>query len=97
MDGIRYREQTVQLQKGDILYLFTDGITEAMNKAEDLYGEDKLQSILSFGEKYPEPTTENGTAESVCKLVSDDLAAFTDGAEQSDDITMLCIRYMGGE
>lgn len=97
MDGVRYKEQTVQLEKGDILYLFTDGVTEAMDTNEKLYGEDRLLKILSFGEKYPEPTAENGTVESVCKLVSDDLAAFTDGAEQSDDITMLCIRYLGGE
>ncbi len=96
MEGMRYREQTVQLQPGDILYLYTDGVTEAMDKGEELYGEERLQKILSFGEKYPEPTAKNGTVASVCRLVSGDLAAFTAGAEQSDDITMLCIRYLGG-
>ena len=95
LEGIRYREQTVQLQKGDILYLYTDGVTEAMNSAGELYGEQRLQKVLSFGAEYPEPAAETGTAASVCRLVSGDLAAFTLDAEQSDDITMLCIRYLG--
>ena len=96
MDGVRYKEQTVELQKGDILYLYTDGVTEAMDAAEELYGEDRLQELLSFGENYPKPSAENGVVEPVCSMVSEDLAKFTAGAEQSDDITMLCIRYLGG-
>ncbi|MGN0597541.1 MAG: SpoIIE family protein phosphatase [Ruminiclostridium sp.] len=96
MDGVRYKEQTVQLQKGDILYLYTDGVTEAMDTAEELYGEDRLQRLLSFGENYPEPSADNGIVEPVCSMVSEDLAKYTAGAEQSDDITMLCIRYLGG-
>ena len=95
LDGIRYREQTVQMQKGDILYLYTDGVTEAMSQAAELYGEERLQKILSFGTDYPEPAPNNSLAASVCNLVSGDIAAFTAGAEQSDDITMLCIRYLG--
>ena len=95
MEGIRYREQTVQIAKGDILYLYTDGVTEAMNHDAELYGEERLQKILSFGMNYPEPSSDCGMAASVCSLVSGDIAAFTAGAEQSDDITMLCIRYLG--
>ena len=94
MEGIRYKEQTLQLEKGDILYLFTDGVTEAMNQKEELYGEKRLKKILSFGENYPEPTEKNGIVESVCRIVSEDITKFADGAEQSDDITMLCIRYL---
>lgn len=96
MDGVRYKEQTVPLQKGDILYLYTDGVTEAMDAAEELYGEDRLQKLLSFGENYPKPSADNGIVEPVCSMVSEDIAKFTAGAEQSDDITMLCIRYLGG-
>ena len=93
MEYIRYKQQTVQLRKGDILFLYTDGVTEAMDKDENQYGEDRLKKILSFGEKYSEGFTENQIAESVCKAVRADIEQFTDGAEQSDDITMLCIRY----
>ena len=95
MEDIRYREQTLQLQKGDILYLYTDGVTEAMNKDEQLYGEDRLVRLLSFGENYPEPAEDNGLSESVCEAVAADVEKFAAGAEQSDDITMLCIRYKG--
>ena len=95
MDGIRYKEQTVQLQKGDILFLYTDGVTEAMNVQEELYGEDRLIEILSLGDKYFGEFQKNEIVECVCKTVKDDIDAFTQGAEQSDDITMLCIRYTG--
>ncbi|MBQ3841791.1 MAG: SpoIIE family protein phosphatase [Ruminiclostridium sp.] len=95
MDGIRYKEQTLQLRKGDILYLYTDGVTEAMDKDEEQYGEDRLQKLLSFGENYPEPSGENGIAGAVCDMVVADVTKYTADAEQSDDITMLCIRYLG--
>jgi sigma-B regulation protein RsbU (phosphoserine phosphatase) len=95
MDGVHYKEQTVQLVKGDMLYLYTDGVTEAMDKNEEQYGEERLRKLLSFGENYPAPSGENGVAEPVCDAVLADVRKFTDGAEQSDDITMLCVRYMG--
>ncbi len=97
MDGVRYKELTLQLEKGDILYLYTDGVTEAMDKDEEQYGEDRLQKLLSFGENYPAPSAANGIAETVCDMVTADVTKFTNGAEQSDDITMLCVRFLGGE
>ena len=96
-DGMDYDEQTFELQKGDILFLYTDGVTEAMNTGSKLYGEDRLNELLSFGEKYPEPSVKNGLAEPICTAVAKDISEYTVGAEQSDDITMLCIRYLGGE
>ena len=95
MDGMVYKEQTLQLQRGDILFLYTDGVTEAMDAGENQYGESRLQKLLSFGGNEPEPAGENGTAGAVCQLVAKDVEAFVQGAEQSDDITMLCIRYLG--
>ena len=96
MDGMTYKDQTLQLQKGDILYLYTDGVTEAMDEDEDQYGEDRLIKLLSFGENCPEPSGDNGIAGAVCGLVKADVDSFVKDAEQSDDITMLCIRYLGG-
>ena len=95
MDGMVYREQTLQLQKGDILYLYTDGVTEAMDADENQYGEDRLLKLLSFGENVPAPSGDTGIAGAVCELVSADIDRFVNGAEQSDDITMLCVRYLG--
>lgn len=95
MDGTIYRDQTLQLLKGDILFLYTDGVTEAMNADEELYGMDRLLKLLSFGDNYPAPSGDNGIAGAVCEMVSADAERFAQGAEQSDDITMLCIRFMG--
>ena len=97
MDGIRYKEQTLKLEKGDMLYLYTDGVTEAMDKDEEQYGEDRLIKLLSFGSNYPAPSAANGIVEPVCDMVTADVTKFTNGAEQSDDITMLCVRFLGGE
>lgn len=97
MDGTRYLEHTLQLQKDDILYLYTDGVTEAMDSDENLYGEDRLLELLSFGDNYPAPAGDNGIAGAVCELVTADIDRFVQGAEQSDDITMLCVRYLGRE
>ena len=96
LDDIKYKEQEVQLQKGDILFLYTDGVTEAMDGDENLYGEKRLINLLSFGDNYPEASDEDGIAGAVCELVKKDIDSFVQGADQSDDITMLCVRYMGG-
>ncbi len=56
---------------------------------------DRLKELLSFGDSCPEPDSKNGIAGAICDMVSADVAAFAGGAEQSDDITMLCIRYLG--
>ncbi len=94
-EGMIYKEQTVQMQKGDILFLYTDGVTEAMDEKQNQYGEDRLQDLLSFGDSYPAPSGENGIAGAVCEAVKNDVEGFVKGAEQSDDITMLCIRFLG--
>lgn len=95
MEGTIYKEHTLRLKKGDILYLYTDGVTEAMDAEDKLYGEERLLNLLSFGDNYPAPAGENGAAGAVCDLVKADIDSFVKGAEQSDDITMLCIRYLG--
>ncbi|MCR5675349.1 MAG: serine/threonine-protein phosphatase [Lachnospiraceae bacterium] len=93
-DDIRYNEQALQLQKGDVLYLYTDDVTEAMDVHDNLYGEDRLKDLLSYADRVPEPDERNGLVGSICKMVTADVTKYTIGAEQSDDITMLCIRYL---
>ncbi len=95
LDTMVYSEQKVSLQKGDVLFLYTDGVTEAMNSGDELYGEERLQKLLSFGASLPSPVDDKGIPGAVCAAVSADISAFVKGAEQSDDITMLCIRYLG--
>ena len=95
MEGTIYKEHTLQLKKGDILYLYTDGVTEAMDAEENLYGEERLLNLLSFGDNYPAPAGENGVAGAVCDLVKADIDSFVKDAERSDDITMLCVSFLG--
>ena len=95
MEGTVYSEQRVVLKPGDTLFLYTDGVTEAMDPDLQQYGERRLMQLLSYGECAPEPDEINGMPGAICRLVAEDVNRFVRGAEQSDDITMLCIRYLG--
>ena len=73
-----------KLEPGDCLILYTDGVTEAMNAQRQLYGEDRL---LHFAERIAKDQ-----AKQMAKSLRDDVSTFVDGAEQSDDITILVLR-----
>ena len=84
MEGVRYKEQQLQLQQGDEIYLYTDGVTEAHNIDKQLFGEDRLLASLN--------ETAGMTVDAICRKVKADVDAFQGEAEQFDDITMLCVR-----
>ena len=77
----------MQLQPGDVLYLYTDGVTEATNAQEKLYGDERLQRLLN--------AHAGDSAQAVCDCVKADVDAFAGDAEQFDDITMLCLIWHG--
>ncbi len=87
MDGINYRLYTEKLAPGDAVYLFTDGISEAMNKDDELFGDERLVEVLG--------QNMDATPKEIIIAMIDNVKNFVDGAEQSDDITALAIRYMG--
>lgn len=89
MEGIHYRKNELQLQPGDAIYLYTDGVTEATNLNTELYGEERLYTVL---EKY-----KDATPEELCDEVKKDVDAFVGEAPQFDDITMLALKYHGEE
>jgi phosphoserine phosphatase RsbU/P len=77
--------ETFPLQPGDAFVLFSDGVSEAMNTADDFYGEERLLATLArIGDATP--------AEIVTGVLAD-VRAFAAGAKQSDDITVLAARY----
>ncbi|MDQ7836115.1 MAG: SpoIIE family protein phosphatase [Humidesulfovibrio sp.] len=88
MPGVEFTTDSLVLNPGDALVLYTDGVTEAMNPALELYGEERLTARLA--------AFEAGDARTICEDLAKDVHAFADGAEQSDDITMLVLRYNGG-
>jgi sigma-B regulation protein RsbU (phosphoserine phosphatase) len=78
--------ETLPLSSGDTFVLFSDGVSEALNPAEDLYGEERLLAALA-------PTSVTTAAEAVTHVMAD-VRAFTAGAKQSDDITVLAVQYV---
>ena len=84
MEETRYVEQETQLAPGDMVMLFTDGLTEAMNSENALFGREHVAQVIS-GE----------TPQQLLDNMSQSVAGFVRGAEQSDDLTMLAIRYKG--
>lgn len=87
MPGISYSLERLVLEPGDSLFLYTDGVTEAMNQAEELYSEQRLETELS---SFAGQSIRSGI-ESLLSAIR----RFADGAEQSDDITMMAVRYSG--
>lgn len=85
MEGIRYKEQEIQLEKGDKIYLYTDGVTEAHNDKNELYGEDRLLKCLN--------SVKDKSVDNICQKIKEDVELFVGTAEQFDDITMLCVSF----
>jgi sigma-B regulation protein RsbU (phosphoserine phosphatase) len=81
-----YGHSKVTFNSNDRLVLFTDGVTEAMNRENELYGEENLENLLTGPCK--------GLAvKETTSCILDDVAKFTEGAEQSDDITLLVLSF----
>ena len=87
--GVRYRKNELELQPGDAIYLYTDGVTEATDLNNELYGDDRLHAVL---EKNKEADTKT-----ICDVIKADVDKFVGEAPQFDDITMLALKYNGQE
>ena len=85
MEGIKYRENEITLSKGDRIFLYTDGVTEATDINETLYGEERLQSYID--------KNRNLNAEDLLSGLKEDIDKFAGDAPQFDDITMLVFDY----
>ena len=87
MEETIYKPQTYDLKKGDTLFLYTDGVTEATNSNNVLFGDNRLLATLKMG-------GERSTADT-CTLVKKEIDNFVQDAPQFDDITMLAIKFNG--
>ncbi len=87
MDGVRYREYELQLEPGAKVFVYTDGVAEATNAKEELFGTERMIEALRAGE--------DGTPEEVLAAVSRSVQQFVETAPQFDDLTMLCLQYNG--
>jgi sigma-B regulation protein RsbU (phosphoserine phosphatase) len=83
--GKVYQDRTVTLQPGDAIFVYSDGVIEAMNAAQEFYGNDQLESDLHI--------VSNVTPEEMVRAVKMRIDAFTGEAEKADDVTMLALRW----
>ncbi|MGE0434686.1 MAG: PP2C family protein-serine/threonine phosphatase, partial [Planctomycetota bacterium] len=80
-------EHVIDLHPGDLIFQYTDGITEAMDTEHNEYGEDRMRmQILAHCD---------GSLDELCVKLNEDVDAFRRGAEPNDDVTMLALRYTG--
>jgi sigma-B regulation protein RsbU (phosphoserine phosphatase) len=82
-----FDQDTVQLDPGDVVVIFSDGVSEAMNIAGEEFGDARLLEVAQAGVK----DTVQGLVDRVIAAVR----AFAKGAPQSDDITVMILRYLG--
>ena len=88
MEGMAFPAERLTLSPGDMLFLYTDGVTEAMNEKKELFNEERLREALSA-------LPGNRTAKEILGAVQAAVDAHASGAEPSDDITMLGLVYKG--
>jgi len=89
MDGMRYNQSEFVFGAGDTLYLYTDGVTEALNCEQALFSDARLEAIMNTGAARRMDVT------GLLKHVKREIDLFAAGAEQADDITMLGLEYKG--
>ena len=88
MDSFNYEIMETRIEKGDKVFLYTDGVTEAMNSNGDMYGEKRLSDCLN-------KIVDDEILTFVVDKVKADVKEFTGNYKQSDDITMLMLGYNG--
>ena len=86
LGGIKYKSRTLQLHPGESLFLYTDGVTEALDGKNELFGEERLQNAISAVSK--------PSSKMLCNVVRMAVAAFSEGVPQADDITVLAVEYI---
>ncbi len=83
MKNVKYVNHTVYLSPGDKILLYTDGVNEALNDYAQFYGNERLLSAVTDAKDY--------SATHLCQSVRQSVKNFVNGAEQADDVTLLCL------
>ena len=87
MEGLPFKEHTFEMQPGDRLFVYTDGVAEATNARNELFGTERMLEALN--------ADPDADPKEVLSNVMKGIGRFVEGAEQFDDITMLCFEYKG--
>ena len=87
LEGVRYTDYEIRMDPGDKIFVYTDGVPEATNMERVLFGTDRMIDVLNANAK--------AGPEDVLKSVRASVDQFVGIAEQFDDLTMLCLEYVG--
>ena len=85
MKRIEYGQEQLELAPGDIYVFYTDGVIEALNSEEEMYGTERLKSVLAEAPQHL-------SAEEIIEYIFNDIQDFVQTAEQYDDITIVVVR-----
>lgn len=88
MENLKYKDYEIQLEKGDSLFVYTDGVPEATNANNELFGTDRMLEALN--------SNPNVNCKEILTNVRKSVDEFVLEAPQFDDLTMLCLEYFGG-
>lgn len=88
IDNTNYKEYRINLAPGDMIYMYTDGVTEAFNEQEELYSEQRLISKINS------INIKESTLRDIVETIKEDIKEFSGNKEQSDDITMLLFKFI---
>jgi sigma-B regulation protein RsbU (phosphoserine phosphatase) len=87
IDGFQYQQQEKKIYSGTTLVLYTDGLTEAENESQKLYGDERLLQLIS--------SSEDLNTQNLVETIIEDVHAHVQTADQSDDLTLMAIKYNG--
>ena len=87
MDGLPFAAHRFELRPGNRLFVYTDGVPEATNAQDELFGTDRMLDVLN--------RNAGGTVEALLHSMKAEIDAFVGNAQQFDDVTMLCLDYYG--
>ena len=85
----KYHAREFELKPGDCLFVYTDGVTEAQDMKEIMFGEKRLERALN--------EDADADPEEMIRRMQNVLNQFSGGASQFDDITMMCMKYLGAQ
>ncbi len=88
-EGVRYPKQTFRLRAGDLVFFYTDGMTEASSTSGEAYGDERLQAYLR--------SSAHGTARDVVNGTVSDLQTFLGDRPLADDVTIVAVKVVGGK
>lgn len=87
MENIHYTETSIELQNNDTIFLYTDGLVEALNPQNEFFGTDNLTKIML--------SARNSSVKEIVQKTKESLFDFTKNQIKADDVTMLCVQYKG--